>query len=307
MANDAWLSSGSTYTDRSYREDAMNTTKYDEEGRVIQTNPLFENFDFLGNNFMWYQVKDYPGQMMSQPGMDPVEFQFDTWRELIPETHQMLLDRWEGAHGKEASWYAVYLQNMIEYAKTGVWEATYGPTLEDFIEYAEGGQFVPMAEYIWSTDPYQQMNAAAIYQSIENTKAAEATSQEVVEQYEQTIADLESTIAENEETALAEYEEAQQQVYLDERDRLYSKWQSAVTSSQSDVSSVLTSQDSAMALKGLLAPRSVDTEKALISNRIADYITQDEYDKLQELGAEYGMPGDLLYELGESGTFSGYL
>jgi len=194
------------------------------------------------------------------------------------------------------NWEFLYSLRNASLMATGEWLESWGPTKEDYIKYVGQEHYDTYAEYVYTDPEY----ATTLYNSIEDQKQKEIEAAEFVKQQEALVKAAEEEVARKQEEAKAAAEEAQRAYEISVRDDLYNKITLASDQATSDVANYLNYTYYNPAVRGVFTGTpDVDT---LISNRLADYITESEMSKLTELSGIYGSLGDVR-QLGQSGFF----
>jgi hypothetical protein len=179
------------------------------------------------------------------------------------------------------------------YEKTGVWKKEWGPHFYDYIDYLGESHFKQFGKYVYMNPNYGKQ----AYESIERQKNREA-------QADQFVANLKQTVAAAEQEVDRQHKEAVLAGELAFRDELYNRITAAEAAATSDVENYLNYAYYSPRSRGVFVGNP-DTE-AMISNRLADYVTAEEYETLQELSEKHGSLGNLR-ALGQQGYFDPFI
>lgn len=211
-------------------------------------------------------------------------------------------DEWGMEH-----WEELLGNFMSSYQQTGQWYPTMGPTPGDFVKYLGQDYYNAYAKYVYGVSAYRSQ----AYYYVEGLKQQEQqyyASQNIksmtLSALQSQYASLTSALEEKLATEAAQREQLLQEGEIAKRDELQAKYDTALEVAQSELSQAMNYKYYMPQLSGVKMG-SIDTNQ-LISDRLADYITQEEYDTLVSLSEKRGAVGEFAIPVGTAGAFESY-
>jgi hypothetical protein len=211
---------------------------------------------------------------------------YDDYRQ---EQHENKLKASEGY--RRRYWGEVYDNRLEVYKYTETWLEEWGPTKQDYIEYAGKEHYAKYAPYVYSNDNFGKQ----MYHLIEGQKQQEKFAQ-------QALKDLEATAAQAEIDAEEARLAMEQEIGIAQRDSIYNRIMSAQDMSLDFVDEFMEDQYFEPLSRGVV--RDMPDRNVLLQNRMADLITEEELSSYKTLSEKFGKISDQEFILGEKGYFN---